>query len=624
MTPTDKQLVSCALRGDRDAFAALVRRYRHQVYGLCWDRLRDRDDAEDAAQDTFLAAYQKLSALRRPERFAPWLRAIAANVCRMRGRRLKLEGQHRDRTSREADLESQPAETPPALAVAVNEALSTLPDTQRLPFVLRHIDGLSYDEIADFIGAETSTVRGRIHAAKKRLREEMADMAVTQIRKQRLSRGFTKAVAKSLFWHEQPIQIAEKIGRDEVCFLYLDLRNAPCVRIEGASGKYLRATGRKVLFGESAEDAESRAAQVRVEVARRRDVFATGPIRARSLHGVSFSHKTVMDKGRKLRTEKSSRPIYAATAELWESLKGELSRFPDTRQALRDALSPEVVELTACTDDIASMWLQPPVLRRTQGFAGVGGGDRAGRAFVSAGGAQLAVKLPRCRLLVVVVDCKASVHLSKIRNDVLVVGHGYELVHADGIRGDLHVFNCIPEALSDIEGSLRLNVPFYGGGGSFPKGRGERMGWEKRTVAIGGVRGSVWARVRSLGVDLSCEGAEADVESAFGDLRVALPNASTDSRYQFRSITGSVDVRLKCPWPDGWKAALWTEAGAVQARPVRKTSEASRFGYGNGCPERVYRGTVPWQERENCHLQACSALGDVSFRGAPRNTRKPT
>lgn len=60
MQPTDQDLISDALRGDGDAFASLVAQYRHQVYGLCWDRLRDRTDAEDAAQDAFLSAFQKL------------------------------------------------------------------------------------------------------------------------------------------------------------------------------------------------------------------------------------------------------------------------------------------------------------------------------------------------------------------------------------------------------------------------------------------------------------------------------------------------------------------------------------------------------------------------------------
>ena len=612
MQPTDHHLVSAALRGDKDAFASLVAQYRHQVYGLCWDRLRDRADAEDAAQDAFLSAFQKLDTLREPSKFGPWLRMIAANVCRMRIRRRKLEAEHHEPSSRVTDLESRPADAQPALAPTVDDALSSLPDTQRVPFVLRHIDGLSYDEIAGFLNTQPSTVRGRIHTAKKRLQEDMTDMAAKQIRKQRLSPGFTKAVTRSLFWHEQPIRIVEEIGPDDVCFLFLDLHNAPSVTIEGTRSRKLTVVGRKVLFGETEDEAESRATQVRAEVDRRSGVYRSGPRHAKLFHGVTWRGTRASLKGHKGAPSPSAHPVYRDTAAYWEELKSRLSGYPDTQVALENGLSADVVELTVCSDELAPIWIPRSRIGKTRGLAGVAGHHGSGPLFASAGGAELSIKLPACRLLVIVADSKPSLHLSGIRSSVLVIADGYGSLTAERISGELHVFNCIPDRLTDIDGDLHLHLPYYGGGSCYPKGVTSRMGWQKRTIVVEGVKGSVWASVRSLDIDLTCVGANADVETTFGDLRVTLPKVNPSSQYVFRSTTGTIDIRMICPWPDDWQAALWTEAGSTPIRPLRLLPQ--RFRYGVGCPECLYQGNREWSERHTCNLQACSSLGDVRFR----------
>jgi len=611
MQPTDQGSVSAALRGDRDAFGSLVAQYRHQVYGLCWDRLRDRADAEDAAQDTFLSAFQKLDTLREPGKFGAWLRTIATNVCRMRIRRRKLEAEHRDASTRDTDLEGCPADPQPALTATVDDALSSLPDAQRVPFVLRHIDGLSYDEIADFMSTESSTIRGRIHTAKKRLREDMTDMAAKQIRKQRLSPGFTKAVTKSLFWHEQPIRIEEEIGPDDVCFLFLDLHSAPSVTIEGTRSRKLAVTGRKVLFGETEDEARSRATQVKAEVARRKDVYRSGPRQAELFHGVSWRGTRASLEGHKRAPAPSAHPVYEDTATYWEELKSRLAGYPDTQAALADGLSSEVVELTMCSDKLAPIWIPRSRISKTRGLAGVAGHHGSGPLFASAGGAELSIKLPACRLLVIVADSKPSLHLSGIRSNVLMIADGYGTLVAERIVGDLHVFNCIPGRLTDIAGDLHLHVPYYGGGSCYPKGATSRMGWQKRTIIVDGVKGAVWASVRSLDIDLTCTGTSADVETTFGDLRVTLPKVDTSSQYVFQSTTGTIDIRMTCPWPDDWHAALWTEGGSLPIRPLRLLPQ--RFRYGVGCPECLYQGNREWSERHTCSLQASSSLGDVRF-----------
>src|SRR5206468_1386063 len=78
---SDEALVEAARRGDRDAFGLLVERYRVLVYAFCFARLRNKEEAEDTAQEAFLRAYQYLPEFRMADRFGGWLMRIARNLC---------------------------------------------------------------------------------------------------------------------------------------------------------------------------------------------------------------------------------------------------------------------------------------------------------------------------------------------------------------------------------------------------------------------------------------------------------------------------------------------------------------------------------------------------------------
>ena len=82
MKHDDVQLIQSVLEGDDTAFSTLVRKYQRSVHALAWRRIGDFHIAEDITQETFLKAYQRLSTLKKPQRFASWLYVIAANQCK--------------------------------------------------------------------------------------------------------------------------------------------------------------------------------------------------------------------------------------------------------------------------------------------------------------------------------------------------------------------------------------------------------------------------------------------------------------------------------------------------------------------------------------------------------------
>ena len=99
MKNDDTQLIQRVLDGDDTAFSALVRKYQKPVHALAWRKIGDFHIAEDITQDTFLKAYQNLSMLKEPQKFASWLYVIAANYCKMWLRKKRLWTQSLERTS---------------------------------------------------------------------------------------------------------------------------------------------------------------------------------------------------------------------------------------------------------------------------------------------------------------------------------------------------------------------------------------------------------------------------------------------------------------------------------------------------------------------------------------------
>lgn len=169
MEPADAQLVALTLRGDTAAFGQLLERYQHSLHGFVCARLGRGPDADDVAQEVFLAAYRNLAQLRQPEHFAGWLLGIARTKLRMHFRRL---GRSRVAPDGELDRFAAPAEEHPDHELGA--LLRGLPDDVRAVLLLRFIDGLSYREIAARLGMPAGTVGTILHRACARLRRRTA------------------------------------------------------------------------------------------------------------------------------------------------------------------------------------------------------------------------------------------------------------------------------------------------------------------------------------------------------------------------------------------------------------------------------------------------------------------
>ena len=185
--PGDQELVARAQAGDRRAFDLLVLKYQQKVAGLIARYLRDPNEVQDVAQEAFIKAYRALGGFRGESAFYTWLYRIAINAAKnhlaSRGRRpprddmemevaeqLESGGRLREMGTPENHLLSE------EIAQTVQKALDELPEDLRTAIVLRELEGLSYEEIAEAMDCPIGTVRSRIFRARDAIDKRLSPL----------------------------------------------------------------------------------------------------------------------------------------------------------------------------------------------------------------------------------------------------------------------------------------------------------------------------------------------------------------------------------------------------------------------------------------------------------------
>jgi RNA polymerase sigma-70 factor (ECF subfamily) len=175
----DRSLVRRAQSGERGAFNVLVSKYRHRIMKLSMRYTRNRADAEDAVQETFINAYGGLRHFRGDAAFSSWLHRIAVNSAksvlsvRARDANVFRSDSRNDDEINEAAVTPKEMDTPEDLVLtdeirdAVNAAIESLGEEQRNAIVLREIQGLSYSQMASTMSCPVGTVRSRVFRARE-------------------------------------------------------------------------------------------------------------------------------------------------------------------------------------------------------------------------------------------------------------------------------------------------------------------------------------------------------------------------------------------------------------------------------------------------------------------------
>jgi len=174
--PSDAELVRRVRAGDTGAYGALVSRYRDRLGRYAVHMIGDREDAEEALQDSFVRAYRSLARCDDPARFGAWLYGILVNRCRTTGARA---ARRRRMFVRDAQALDGAAHADRADRLdwtdAVDRALARLAPDYREAFLLKHVEDLEYEEIAELTGAGVSALKMRVKRAREQLQKYLRE-----------------------------------------------------------------------------------------------------------------------------------------------------------------------------------------------------------------------------------------------------------------------------------------------------------------------------------------------------------------------------------------------------------------------------------------------------------------
>ncbi|MEP6850078.1 MAG: RNA polymerase sigma factor [Acidobacteriota bacterium] len=179
---TDEQLVDLAVSENSEAFGEIVKRWERKIFALCFGMLGRDDDASDAAQETFIAAYRNLSNFRGEAKVSSWLHRIAVNQCLTTKRRKKTRAEEfldDEDGSAENTFVASPRYSPAfstekleRLAI-VRQAVGALPVELRQVIVMKEFEEMTFQEISETLELPLSTVKSRLYTALKQLRSRL-------------------------------------------------------------------------------------------------------------------------------------------------------------------------------------------------------------------------------------------------------------------------------------------------------------------------------------------------------------------------------------------------------------------------------------------------------------------
>ncbi len=186
---TDAEVVQASLDGDSRAFSELVRRYDQRLLNFVYRTIGDRERGEDLIQETFVRVYRHLHRFDQSKKFSTWIYTIASNLAKneLRNRsrnplvlfqtlKKNWDADHRPLEWEDTQYKPDDLFRKRHLRVQVEQAVSQLPEHHRIVFVLREMEGKTYEEIADITGCNLGTVKSRLNRARNNFASIIAPM----------------------------------------------------------------------------------------------------------------------------------------------------------------------------------------------------------------------------------------------------------------------------------------------------------------------------------------------------------------------------------------------------------------------------------------------------------------
>jgi RNA polymerase sigma-70 factor (ECF subfamily) len=172
---TDYELVKECLEGDRGAFAEIVERYKRLIYSVVYNMIRDKDEVQDISQEVFVRIYKALGRYNPQYKFSTWSVKIATNLCLDILRKKKIDSAPIEEIESYSDKKGIPEDkfVEKERNEIIRNAVQQLPEKYRVPVVLFHQNGMSYNEMTEILGEPITIIKNRLYRARKMLKEKL-------------------------------------------------------------------------------------------------------------------------------------------------------------------------------------------------------------------------------------------------------------------------------------------------------------------------------------------------------------------------------------------------------------------------------------------------------------------
>ena len=534
----DGDLVRRSRRGDRAAFAELVRTYENAAYATALTYVRSREDAQDIVQEAFVTAYCKLVQLREPENFGSWLWTIV--------RRHALEWLRRARTLQFAADTTETMSEVSAEEFATTrrnadlwDAVCALPEELREVVLTYYLNDFSYEQVADYLGLTAPTVKGRLHRSRARLKEELSSEETEELSMNRVHVGkkVEEAICKIA---SEELHETVSLGDTRHVVLFCGLPGD--IEVCHTEGDEVVVTGTKTSLGFTEEEAKQSVAGIKVYWDRVEDFLEAGPHEGELFFTTFTEEGKPTGKGFSVRerwsrlTERQFRTAFEH-GDLYPELA---TRDEDIVRTVKDSLR-KVTSITVIRERMQDIHV--PREAYTEAIQRVFAANLVSdeEAHGPRGSVQLVVAVP------------TGTHVTVLQGTWL----GWH-VRAWGLRSNVNIVNCRNVELEDIEGDVcLLNTSVRKASGI--RGRilqshydfsGTDWSNYETTRAIPDstfedITGELRSDLLKTNLEVSGITGRLDVRNRFGTTRFHANAHETGSKYRIESDSGDVLLFLK-------------------------------------------------------------------------------
>lgn len=177
MEPSDYELVQKCLSGEREVFSELVTRYKKLVFSVVYNMISDKQEINDISQEVFIRIYKSLNRYNPEYKFSTWVVKITTNLCLDMIRKKKVDSMPIE----EIEGVSSDCDTPEEQFISrersdrIKKAIQELPEKYRVPIILFHKNGLSYEEMMKVLNEPMTIIKNRLYRARLMLREKLME-----------------------------------------------------------------------------------------------------------------------------------------------------------------------------------------------------------------------------------------------------------------------------------------------------------------------------------------------------------------------------------------------------------------------------------------------------------------